>query len=231
MGLRVALLVSTAGATCRLRLLSAQCAYVAAGNPLLRFPPVSRYANESHTSVVGMRGSALAASAEVAAADIRGVSAASPPSGAAGEPALVGWQVTADRIQGGGSEDGVGGALEEPLSEFFPGAAASADAPRDSSPVDDPSCAPCCSGRNGHPPYTAFAGAAWRKRSRHSISLFALPAECNFTGARLDLALIPALQSRGWAVVLDAAKACATDPPDLSRWKPEFVVLSYYKAR
>lgn len=38
-------------------------------------------------------------------------------------------------------------------------------------------------------------------------------------------------QARGWMVVLDAAKACATHPPDLSRWKPEFVVLSFYKVR
>ena len=32
-----------------------------------------------------------------------------------------------------------------------------------------------------------------------------------------------------WKVLLDAAKACGTRPPDLSRHRPDFVALSYYK--
>lgn len=67
-------------------------------------------------------------------------------------------------------------------------------------------------------------------------SLFALPSECNFSGARLDPRLVPALQSgalggRRWAVLLDAAKGAATHPPDLSgrALRPHFVALSYYK--
>ena len=65
-------------------------------------------------------------------------------------------------------------------------------------------------------------------------SLFALPSECNFSGARLDPRLVPALQSgalggRRWAVLLDAAKGAATHPPDLSSLRPHFVALSYYK--
>jgi molybdenum cofactor sulfurtransferase len=73
------------------------------------------------------------------------------------------------------------------------------------------------------------------------LSLFALPAECNFSGARLDLRLVEALQQDGgggggggvphapWVVLLDAAKAAATHPPDLSRVRPHFVALSFYK--
>jgi molybdenum cofactor sulfurtransferase len=70
------------------------------------------------------------------------------------------------------------------------------------------------------------------------LSLFALPAECNFSGARLDLRLVDALQQSGgadgvphapWVVLLDAAKAAATHPPDLSRFRPHFVALSFYK--
>ena len=46
----------------------------------------------------------------------------------------------------------------------------------------------------------------------------------------------PAAQGSGdvgrcgrWLVLLDAAKGCATQPPDLSRHPADFVVLSYYK--
>ena len=69
--------------------------------------------------------------------------------------------------------------------------------------------------------------------------LFALPAECNFSGARFDLSVVAALQSASpplrppgsssWLVLLDAAKACATAPPDLRRHKPHFIALSHYK--
>jgi molybdenum cofactor sulfurtransferase len=74
-----------------------------------------------------------------------------------------------------------------------------------------------------------------------ALSLFAFPGECNFTGARMDLRLCDALQTEGavhmpinvphtrWMVLLDAAKLCATHPPDLKRVKPHFVALSHYK--
>ncbi len=45
----------------------------------------------------------------------------------------------------------------------------------------------------------------------------------------------PALQEAGpapwgrWRVLLDAAKGCATHPPDLSRHPADFVALSFYK--
>ncbi|GJR66145.1 molybdenum cofactor sulfurase isoform X1 [Tanacetum coccineum] len=65
---------------------------------------------------------------------------------------------------------------------------------------------------------------------------------CNFSGARFNLDLIDRIKedseqlleapelSRGcWLVLLDAAKGCSTDPPDLSKHKPDFVAISFYK--
>ena len=83
--------------------------------------------------------------------------------------------------------------------------------------------------------------------------LFAYPLESNFSGARYPLSLTTTVQtgqnmvvgdqmtsredlngaapgsevagdSRRWWVLLDAAKACGTSPPDLSVHKPDFVV-------
>lgn len=74
------------------------------------------------------------------------------------------------------------------------------------------------------------AGAA---RPRHSLLAFA--AECNFDGARSDVASLVrrarAWSSSGerWWTLMDAAKACATGPPDLSEAPADFVTLSYYK--
>lgn len=59
--------------------------------------------------------------------------------------------------------------------------------------------------------------------------LFAYPSESNFTGTRYSLDAIEHWQGRGYRVLLDAAKACSTNPPDLSRHPADFVVLSYYK--
>ncbi len=88
------------------------------------------------------------------------------------------------------------------------------------------------------------------------VRLAVLPHECNFTGQRLDLALVRLLQRQGlaaqgeegrqgqgasgpsgagallggrWLVMLDAAKSCATSPPDLARHPVDLVALSYYK--
>lgn len=32
-----------------------------------------------------------------------------------------------------------------------------------------------------------------------------------------------------WLVLIDAAKGCATDPPDLTKYKADFLVISFYK--
>lgn len=65
-----------------------------------------------------------------------------------------------------------------------------------------------------------------RRRGRR---LFAFPSESNFTGVRYSLEAIHQWQERGYRVLLDAAKASASRPPDLGRYRPDFVVLSYYK--
>ncbi|CAH9115320.1 unnamed protein product [Cuscuta epithymum] len=73
-------------------------------------------------------------------------------------------------------------------------------------------------------------------------NLFALPSECNFSGRRFNLDLVnfvkedsndifgSSLPHRGkWLVLIDAAKGCATNPPDLNKYRADFVVMSFYK--
>jgi selenocysteine lyase/cysteine desulfurase len=60
-------------------------------------------------------------------------------------------------------------------------------------------------------------------------NLFAYPAQSNFSGVQHPLAWIEQAQEHGWDVLLDAAAYVATNRLDLSRWKPDFVVLSFYK--
>lgn len=65
--------------------------------------------------------------------------------------------------------------------------------------------------------------------NRGKPSLFAYPAQSNFTGVQHPLEWIEAAQSRGWHVLLDAAAFVPTNRLDLSRWHPDFVPLSFYK--
>jgi len=60
-------------------------------------------------------------------------------------------------------------------------------------------------------------------------NLFAYPAQSNFSGVQHPLEWIAQAQARGWDVLLDAAAFTATNRLDLSRWKPDFVVQSFYK--
>ncbi|KAL9251973.1 Molybdenum cofactor sulfurase-like protein [Drosera capensis] len=75
-----------------------------------------------------------------------------------------------------------------------------------------------------------------------AFHLFAFPSECNFSGAKFSLDLVRTVkeQSEGnfgdlpfrkgrWFVLIDAAKGCTTDPPDLSKFPADFVVMSFYK--
>jgi molybdenum cofactor sulfurtransferase len=62
---------------------------------------------------------------------------------------------------------------------------------------------------------------------RHN--LFAYPAQSNFSGVQHPLEWIERAQSRGWDVLLDAAAFVPTNRLDLSRWRPDFVALSFYK--
>jgi len=60
-------------------------------------------------------------------------------------------------------------------------------------------------------------------------NLFAFPAQSNFSGVQHPLEWIARAQARGWDVLLDAAAFVPTNRLDLSRWRPDFVALSFYK--
>ncbi len=75
----------------------------------------------------------------------------------------------------------------------------------------------------------AAVAAAIDPDGRPEPGLFAFPAQSNFSGVQHDLGFVEAAQSRGWDVLLDAAAFVPTNRLDLSRWHPDFVVLSFYK--
>ena len=60
-------------------------------------------------------------------------------------------------------------------------------------------------------------------------SLFAYPAQSNFSGVKHPLEWIDVAHERGWDVLLDCAAFAPTNRLDLSRWQPDFVALSFYK--
>ena len=60
-------------------------------------------------------------------------------------------------------------------------------------------------------------------------NLFAYPAQSNFSGVQHPLEWIEQAHAAGWDVLLDAAAFIPTNRLDLSRWHPDFVVLSFYK--
>ncbi|MCC7130032.1 MAG: hypothetical protein B6D39_10225 [Anaerolineae bacterium UTCFX2] len=60
-------------------------------------------------------------------------------------------------------------------------------------------------------------------------NLFAYPAQSNFSGVQHPLEWIELAQARGWSVLLDAAAFSPSNRLDLSRWRPDFVPLSFYK--
>jgi molybdenum cofactor sulfurtransferase len=66
-------------------------------------------------------------------------------------------------------------------------------------------------------------------RSQAAHSLFAFPAQSNFSGVQHPLAWIARAQAAGWDVVLDAAAFAPTNRLDLSLWHPDYVTLSFYK--
>jgi selenocysteine lyase/cysteine desulfurase len=59
--------------------------------------------------------------------------------------------------------------------------------------------------------------------------LFAYPAQSNFSGVQHPLEWVPRARALGWDVLLDAAAFAPTNRLDLSRWRPDFVALSFYK--
>ncbi|KAH6768695.1 molybdenum cofactor sulfurase [Perilla frutescens var. frutescens] len=90
-----------------------------------------------------------------------------------------------------------------------------------------------------------------KDETSETYNLFAFPSECNFSGLRFNLDLVNSikegsyqmpgisptqrkvfyrsLNSGNWMVLIDAAKGSTTCPPDLSKYKADFVVISFYK--
>ncbi|MDX1502307.1 MAG: aminotransferase class V-fold PLP-dependent enzyme [Thermoanaerobaculia bacterium] len=62
-----------------------------------------------------------------------------------------------------------------------------------------------------------------------SNNLFAYPAQSNFSGVQHPLEWIERAQKHGWDVLLDAAAFVPTNRLDLSRYRPDYVALSFYK--
>jgi selenocysteine lyase/cysteine desulfurase len=60
-------------------------------------------------------------------------------------------------------------------------------------------------------------------------NLFAYPAQSNFSSVQHPLEWIERAHARGWDVLLDAAAFAPSNRLDLSRWKPDFIPLSFYK--
>ena len=59
--------------------------------------------------------------------------------------------------------------------------------------------------------------------------LFAFPAQSNFSGVQHPLAWVELARARGFDVLLDAATFVPTNRLDLSRLRPDFVPVSFYK--
>ncbi|MFZ5912017.1 MAG: aminotransferase class V-fold PLP-dependent enzyme, partial [Chloroflexota bacterium] len=60
-------------------------------------------------------------------------------------------------------------------------------------------------------------------------NLFAYPAQSNFSSVQHPLEWIERAHAAGWDVLLDAAAYVPTNRLDLSRFKPDFVPVSFYK--
>lgn len=60
-------------------------------------------------------------------------------------------------------------------------------------------------------------------------NLFAFPAQSNFSSVKHPLEWIEEAHQHGWDVVLDAAAFVPTSQLDLSKVKPDFVPISFYK--
>ena len=62
-----------------------------------------------------------------------------------------------------------------------------------------------------------------------SPSLFAFPAQSNFSGVQHPLELIDEAHAKGYDVLLDAAAFVPTNPLSLADTRPDFVCVSFYK--
>lgn len=59
--------------------------------------------------------------------------------------------------------------------------------------------------------------------------LFAYPAQSNFSGVKHPLAWVDDARERGYDVLMDTAAYLPTNPLSLSRVKPDFLCVSFYK--
>jgi selenocysteine lyase/cysteine desulfurase len=66
-------------------------------------------------------------------------------------------------------------------------------------------------------------------RRGEDARLFAYPAQSNFSGVQHPLEWIDQAHAEGWDVLVDAASFAPTNVLDLTRWRPDFVTLSFYK--
>lgn len=65
--------------------------------------------------------------------------------------------------------------------------------------------------------------------SKAGHNLFAYPAQSNFSSVKHPLEWIEKAHAHGWDVLLDAAAFVPTSRLDLSKVKPDFVPISFYK--
>ncbi len=65
--------------------------------------------------------------------------------------------------------------------------------------------------------------------SKNGHNLFAFPAQSNFSSVQHPLEWVERAHALGWDVLLDAAAFVPTNQLDLSRVKPDFVPISFYK--
>ncbi|GMV34609.1 MAG: Cysteine desulfurase [Anaerolineales bacterium] len=65
--------------------------------------------------------------------------------------------------------------------------------------------------------------------SKSGHNLFAYPAQSNFSSVKHPLEWIEQARAHGWDVLLDAAAYAPTSKLDLSKVKPDFVPISFYK--
>ena len=70
---------------------------------------------------------------------------------------------------------------------------------------------------------------ALKQIDKNVANLFAFPAQSNFSGVQHPLDHIYFAQQLGWDVLIDIAAFAPTNHFDISRWKPDFAVLSFYK--
>lgn len=65
--------------------------------------------------------------------------------------------------------------------------------------------------------------------SKNGHNLFAYPAQSNFSSVQHPLEWIEEAHKHGWDVLLDAAAFVPTSKLDLSKVKPDFIPVSFYK--